>query len=700
LEEARAIDPEEILIPRISKADFKPKPREELWVAVSPFDVLALLDQVLYSPIILSLLSAYARQELLHQDFTHTIEATVHKQIIKEFSASQSIGRRQTLSYDGLFGNDITIPLHEYIQKSAPRPDLGIQFWGFSPETYFVWCSDLSALKRRIATSRRIYYPTYQRKKNVGYATQIKLKESPYPTSVFPHITSLDLERHYHMTGEHIDGPMEMRFSWKSSQTKPRVYYAGGGTAYFLARYMRNICNDIAGILPGTNRYTRYSVRRMGTLQDGDALITYDYSSFTTTLSELKYFVHYLAESLRGTSITLCDTHYGVIDMDLGEMFDSYNEGINVNAEFDIHRLQMTSGSVAHLYQQTCSGMLGVAGNINLSMTLHGLNASATSDGNPNCTVGDDGLVKDKEVEVPRIINSINQLCAGVPDKKFHVWLYRVQQLYMDADEQPPASTSEDWCFLKRPLKLQSDGSLLEGILPDFPDLGALLKISMLSDLFNDSLSDGIRFQRFANQLTRFLTRIQHTYEYSMDDHEIILLSQVFSNVYQRFGVPVTGGLPSEITVRDFVIRTFVPPVTYDAFNMPWYTSLLRGKQAIVLPVYKENAAHGGYVYGRGQKWHSFSHAPLKLMVDLGYFRQTILTRLYLASEIDEEFILSILTSQVRQLYEYTCVRDPPEWFNTLMYHDIVPDPIYERDERYAPEMGIDLSDSDVSDYC
>lgn len=46
-----------------------------------------------------------------------------------------------------------------------------------------------------------------------------------------------EVERFYCHTGVTIDGPVEMRSSWKYNDLKPRIYYAQGPTVYSVSKY-------------------------------------------------------------------------------------------------------------------------------------------------------------------------------------------------------------------------------------------------------------------------------------------------------------------------------------------------------------------------------------------------------------------------------------------------------------------------------
>jgi hypothetical protein len=235
-------------------------------------------------------------------------------------------------------------------------------------------------------------------------------------------ITSLDLEKHYHLTGERSGGPMEIRTSWKFADVKARAYYANGGHSYFASRFIKSTALALLKILPGTSPHTRYDTTRVTIKPIGpdEFLVTYDYSSFTTRLSELKYFIHYLSLTFDGVMHQVLDTHLGLINLDLGELLRTYNDDLIINDTYDVTRI--LDGETVMCYHQMRGGMLGAQGNIAFSTLLHGINVvDITGEIDQNCVVGDDCLLKTSKSEYEMTTQKVNRLGLIAADK-FNLW--------------------------------------------------------------------------------------------------------------------------------------------------------------------------------------------------------------------------------------------------------------------------------------
>jgi hypothetical protein len=184
----------------------------------SPHDLLKILETLRPYPTILGLIVAFAKQESLCPDYWYEIGDRITKGIEKELMASQFEDVPRSMDYEGLFSDDPSIPL---------RPG-----W-YSPRLYRQWSLGLAAFIRKRTRNCRTIIPKYNKKKNIGYAAQDELGLMSHKKTLHGRsMTTFDLESYYHEIGNTIEGPNEVRYSWKSFQTKPRVYYAYGGTAY------------------------------------------------------------------------------------------------------------------------------------------------------------------------------------------------------------------------------------------------------------------------------------------------------------------------------------------------------------------------------------------------------------------------------------------------------------------------------------
>jgi hypothetical protein len=546
-------------------------------LTIDEFD--GLLGRVIYSPLLLSFLSYFARAETSHhlEDFQKQKQTSLDKEL---FAALESKSHHQVLDYSSLFSVGTRGRLHPQLTGQIDSGVLAI------------WKQGLHRILTSNRFSDRPLLPSYNARKTVSYATQrnLLLAQGYPPESVMDApktITSLDLLKHYLWTGSQIPGPLEMRMAWFYNDLKPRVYYCLGGSDYFNGLYIQEISNLFVDIFPSTNPATRFNISRVGNLEEGQLLITYDYSSFTTSLSELRYFLFWLSEACMGKTITLLDVREGLVDRDLGEILQEYNDVVNHYQAFSIERFATWLDTNPSILRQGRNGSLGVKGNIVLSTTLHGVAlADLTSTPDSDLCVGDDALSKIYSFLLDSFISCVNNLGEINPDK-FTTIPYLPQQ----------SPHYHQYKFLKRPLFVTVDGEPILGTLDFFPSIADALYPQ----------GDGIHTSKpgytltgaartFAMQWGRFLRLVQLSEQNTSvcDESELEFVLRGVQLVYKRFGLPIGGATPGNFVVRDFETETdsmgeyFLPPCdTVLVFGRDWMEDLLfrfHG-QLVTLPV-------------------------------------------------------------------------------------------------------------------
>jgi hypothetical protein len=323
---------------------------------------------------------------------------------LKEFTASQTVtSDTQQLDYSELWGERI----------------------GLIP---YSWCELARHIANSVARSMERAFPLFPKVNRIKNVAQESAREylafvGSSDKSIYD-VTTRDLEVLYGHTGYKVGGACEMRAAWKYNDLKPRVYYAQGGHDYFASRYLKLIAQRIMESVEATSVQRRRTPFDYLDVEDQDYLVYWDYSSFTTSLSELKYFVYYLAEAVKECErgpIRLFDYHLGIVEVMLSDILHGYNEAVNMNSPFSIHRMIDRFGFLQEIteFTQQNSGMLGVAGNIGLSTALHGYAASQVVDrGNVVC-VGDDAVavVKGQIATVDGLIDHMQKLGSLHGDK-------------------------------------------------------------------------------------------------------------------------------------------------------------------------------------------------------------------------------------------------------------------------------------------
>lgn len=211
----------------------------------------------------------------------------------KEVKSSQQQDLPQELNYRGLFTEALE-SIHEGINV-------------IPTQTFQLWKTHLATIKNHLSKSSTIILPHYNKRKNVSYETQDEyyILSGLNPSTTKRDVTTFDLLRLYSQNGLQISGALELRQAWRFNDLKPRLYYCLGGSAFWDALYIRDLTKMFMAAFPSTHAFTRFDVKRIVRLSHDEILVTYDYSSFTTSLAELKYFMWYLATVKRSTLATI-----------------------------------------------------------------------------------------------------------------------------------------------------------------------------------------------------------------------------------------------------------------------------------------------------------------------------------------------------------------------------------------------------------
>lgn len=550
--------------------------------------------------------------------------------------------------------------------------------------------------------STRPLLPAYNARKNVSYSTSRNYYEAIGDSIVDGYstdVTTLDLLRLYYHTGIEVPGAIEMRQAWFFNDLKPRTYYCLGGSDFFHGMYIQEIANLFAKFLPSTNPITRFEVSRIGSLSYDELLITYDYSSFTTSLAELRYFMFWLAESVGDVRVHVLDVFRGVVDYPLRDILHSYNTAVNQHQAFSIERFQEAEEAI--LLRQGRSGSLGVKGNIVFSTTLHGL-ALADITGTPDedCCVGDDALAKIRAWILSIFITCVNNL-GGINPTKFTT----IRPL---APGEETSVYVEQFKFLKRPLNIDPDTHIPRlGVLDFFPSIAdALFPEGDGVHTVTPGTSHYKSARTFAMQVGRYF-RLHCNDKYAsilfrQEDLEFILGG--FQEVYWRFGLPLEGGLPGDFVVRwgqghnsregDF----YCPPVdSIWCFDTPWMELLLNRfyGHRVSTPITVGGTIPPPLEISPGLRFRATSDVKvLQLGVDLGFLEKTVETQWEffdqgVATRIWEKMMEG--GKDLEPLYcTYEVVAPSPSWWYDIVayeYPDILDEDPLSTVERISSVM-------------
>lgn len=256
-----------------------------------------------------------------------------------------------------------------------------------------------------------ILFPVVNRSKNVSDSTlfQYNLYDDK------DYVRTVDLEVLYHETGIQVQGACEMRMAWKFNDLKPRFYYCNGGSPYWASRYVRYLAIGLMEAIPSTFTKLRTNPSlHLSCDPNTDFITTWDFTSFTSSLAELKHFLWSISRILEREKVTLdlFDYRHGLVQCMAHDLLDQYNETVNMGDEYSIHRLlarfNLCFGEDGADHIQMNSGMLGVAGNIGFSTALHGYVTYRESGEFRGVCVGDDALAitqnRPEEFLIPALV--------------------------------------------------------------------------------------------------------------------------------------------------------------------------------------------------------------------------------------------------------------------------------------------------------
>jgi hypothetical protein len=470
-----------------------------------------------------SLLSSFFRSKLFSAELNLSLEkAAFEESLKKEIDATQGEDRTQVIDYSVWFEHQVDLPLF----PGCPiRPGLNL-----SIHNAFV--------DYRRSFSDILLFPRSSRK-HLSHETAVKMG--------YRRVTGQEYLRWKHQGGETIHSDMEVRQAWRYNDLTPRTYFCQGGTVFEASMYAQEVFNRLVDTFEVSHRTKRFNLDRLDVEETDDVWI-YDYSSFTSNLTEQKYFVSALAEFCRGYPLYVVDVCLGVIRLDLGQYLFDYNQACNVLPRFTIGKevLRMLS-MTAQSYIHKRAGALGVYGNLAGGTVLHGLislNISGSS--SKSSVVGDDGLlVKDtrEELEDGEIdeemtsvtsIRSALRLFGIIHGLKFAILCY------------PSSSTSSVWTYLKRSLRRHCR-SLALGPQEHVVNVAIVLgeRVSTFRKGAVDSLPGVLSY---LTQILNFLLRV-HRDQVSITDGELATIALLLHEGYSALGLDTKGSLAGQSAV-------------------------------------------------------------------------------------------------------------------------------------------------------
>lgn len=622
------------------------------------YNMLEYIQDYAYSPLIHGLISTAIRMAPYadYKSVQDVKEQTIHK----ELQAAMGVYHPVSFNYTPLFSPDF----RDRIQVFSPRNPIP------TPHVMHNLHQCFEIAKGKL--TNKILYPKISRKTvgataskmmdvlsdNIGYRREEEdgsIIEGPW--------SLMEVERFYHETGIRGKGPVEMRSSWKYNDLKPRAYYAIGPDDHVPTMFEQEIFNIILDCFPMVHRHDRFETPYpIDQSLSGFRLITYDYSSFTSTLHEIRSFIFNLAEYFKDTPCVIIDTHLGPQRSTIGSLLHTYNSICNENARMDVTRILDLKEIYEPLILQHNCGMLGVPGNISSCTLLHGVHLAVITNAldRAKC-IGDDALVK-----------LLMEVLADYEDFMYNVtslgdMAIEKGEFWDEIDDE--SFESESWHYTKRPITRVSS-NVVRGMLFIWPSIEVILHLvdKYHTSTFTGKTPEKLKITVF-KQWIRLLDQIKLLYPKLSDDERNILY--IFQkSLYRRTDTDKLGG---PYKPKGFPFAFFIPPFHRpDDFGTDWRIIAIRVWELEELcgvgPVYR--VADEFAIGLQGEEFTSGSTKLYGLMEKLGYLEKKIKMAPYLLyTGRDRDEILMRLSGDIPMTYEYVVKKDFPSWTQSLLRH-------------------------------
>lgn len=564
----------------------------------------------------------------------------------KEIAASQeTFKQHQVLSYSAFF---------------RTRPGIN------DPGQYWVNLCHNIRKKFHQLLHRKVLFPTVQRKKNVSDETaasyQIYEKR--------PYVRTVDLEVLRAQRGYEIGGECEMRSAWKFNDLKPRQYYCIGGEQYFVSSYMRDVAVGIMESIGSTHVKIRTDPTSYMYAASDEYITAWDFTSFTTTLSELKHFLWFLARMAEAdaTVVRLFDYRDGFIDCPLYTLIDDYNQHANLFAGFSIHRMMdFVMEGASYECAQVNSGMLGVPGNIGFSTALHGLVICRECGVGKCVCVGDDALGITQQHPSASLLHPLSQIGNIHPDKFGII---------------TPANREGRIKFLKRSLGTDGD-QLTMNFLLNFPVANYIDGNACGRDAPIDFSMEARMFKVCSHTASLLWDIRERRASITDEDGELVMDFLYAAFKYMR--LPTRGMMPGgtlryskDGEVLMMSVPFIIPPIKgYDAREVDWLEWFIRNTTStyflgtVYIPHTQEVE-----VLRKGDELVMPESTWLSAMEDLGYVEVTAIKEWLLVLDVGNARVLKRMCRYVDDgLVAATSVKVlkgiPERYYNTVPREDV-----------------------------
>lgn len=640
-----------------------------------------LVEQIFGNPAKLALFSSMIRcaPVLNEEGFTEMI----HESIAKELKAHLSDDRPQQFCYKPIFeiGQHHT-PIHPYPIFRDPRTALNYC------EAFHNWIDGLRG---------KILYPQYSRKALGRISSQrLIFSMDDYGLDRLGEtVSTLDAYNHYFRNGVKTDGPCEVHYALKYNDVKPRIYYRNGCSAFWESLYIHDLIDEIMGLFPHTRASTRYNLQRIHITGHDALAFVYDYGTFTSNLAELKYFMDAVSQFASGHTLFLWDAKEGLIPYDAGQLLQEYTDACCRNAEFDLGAILEDDHPVVML--ANLAGLLGVYGNINSSLSLHGLSLCFICKGSRKCTcIGDDafGVLRAKKMKrgetrsnnkakkktLVENAKSAIRILGDISDPKTIFFDVTQSKVSHSINDEIAHMDTHGWHYVKRPMYV-ADYQILQGVLYDLP-----LPVLFLTDLDKlHTVRPGSIEKRRKDFIQSYCSFLDQLLLSNLSDEVAELFETYIALGYSHLRIPKEGSMPGSKKNPPGTTQLVIPPASRRIFGCDWREYCWENRDGPFIMKLPRDLPQAEDLPGQPELGYTFSgrmHPSWRAYVDLGLLTTKELKQDCLMYEANRHLYDRHLTGKIPKSYLFT-VNDylPSCWLDA---YTSVPVPLYIR---------IDLSD-------
>jgi len=514
-----------------------------------------------------------------------------------------------------------------------------------------------------------ILYPKVNRSKNISRESAELYQQYRPGSRDVRDVRTVDLEVLYGKEGIQLGGACEMRSSWKFNELKPRFYYAQGGRDYFASRYIKKFAIALMESVSSTEVKKRRNPDYFVEADPDDYLITWDLTAFTSTLYELRFFLYWVARGIEDqgdVAIELFDYKDGLVWTTASRMFDDYNETVNINSPFSIHRIIdkfcLQEDFDQPFFEQQNSGMLGVGGNIGFSTANHGFAIDQVSEVGKSVSAGDDAFNARKDNPFDTLFPHIKKIGHLHPEKCSII----------------PPGEDGPMKFLKRRLERTETGFWLDFLI-NLP-LPCLVD-ERYGGRTPPDMSDFDRAKKIATTVGQVVWKIT-TYFDELDSQDILLLSAYLQMIYRVFNFNLRGGLPGHIfTVKGnrYTGMFAYPPVDFKYFDprgKDWLEFLLDQPLDAPISIPRMVPYFRPSPVSKGERFLGIRERHWSALEDLGYVKEVgmVTEMVTYIGEKNKRRLMSFIKHDYRDyhpLYEFDLVEELPLHFSFVYAPDI-----------------------------